>query len=140
MRHPLSAYIATSSLVKPYYEWEFRLGRWPLFTSFEKQIRERRMQATAPGVWSPYLKYLNIKLDPRQSKAAQACMLLNLACNWTKVSSTLAMLGRDLSDGERAAATAVLMSVYSTIARLARTCVGGSTEDAAEELTEQFIR
>lgn len=47
---------------------------------------------------------------------------------------------RSVDDEARTAATAVLMSVYITISKLARTCVTSHNEDAAKQLTTQYMR
>lgn len=48
---------------------------------------------------------------------------------------------REVEEGERVAATALLMSVHSTVSKLARSLgVGGADEDRAEELTGEYFR
>lgn len=47
---------------------------------------------------------------------------------------------RHVEEGERATVTALLMSVLSTVSRLARSVVGNGNEDGAEQLAGEYIR
>lgn len=47
---------------------------------------------------------------------------------------------RDVDDGERAAATALMMGVHSTVSKLARALDGGKDEEQAEQLTGEYLR